>query len=96
MPEASGPVTPMLWADVAPGLDGLMIATRRGVWLSSSTDAELAYPNVLSAEGLKKARKSHKWDIRKRKSLFPVSHFVQGLYGINAPAAVVGLPAPCS
>ena len=54
LPEL-GPVTPMLWDEVKPGLDSLMLATG-GVWLSSPTDAELAYPTLLSAEGLKKSR----------------------------------------
>jgi hypothetical protein len=53
-----GPVVPQLWDDVAVGLDGLMLATA-GVWLENTHDAEKAFPDLLTAEGLQKEQRVH-------------------------------------
>jgi hypothetical protein len=49
-------VIPVLWNEVAVGLDGVMLATG-GVWLESLTDAELAYPGLVKANTLKTERR---------------------------------------
>jgi hypothetical protein len=54
LPEL-GPVEPVLWAELEGGLDALMMATG-GVWLESVPHAAKAYPELFTAETLKKAR----------------------------------------
>jgi hypothetical protein len=46
---------PILWGDVEPGLDEVMLALG-GVWLKSAKDAETAYPGVVVESSLKDAR----------------------------------------
>ena len=54
LPEL-GPVEPVLWGELEGGLDALMMATG-GVWLESVPHAAKAYPELFTAETLKKAR----------------------------------------
>jgi hypothetical protein len=54
LPEL-GPAEPVLWAELEGGLDALMMATG-GVWLESIPHAAKAYPELFTAETLKKAR----------------------------------------
>jgi hypothetical protein len=54
LPEL-GPVEPVLWDEIAVGLDELMLATG-GVWLENVTHAAKAYRGLLSAKSLQQAR----------------------------------------
>jgi hypothetical protein len=54
LPEL-GPVEPVLWDEIAVGLDALMLATG-GVWLENVTHAAKAYRGLLSAKTLQQAR----------------------------------------
>jgi hypothetical protein len=50
-----GPVEPVLWSELATGLDGLMLATK-GCRLSKIADAVRAFEGLFTADALKKAR----------------------------------------
>ena len=50
-----GPVEPVLWSELATGLDGLMLATK-GCRLSNIADAVRAFEGLFTADALKKAR----------------------------------------
>jgi hypothetical protein len=54
LPEL-GPVEPVLWSELEGGLEALMMATG-GVWLESVPHAAKAYPELFTADTLKKAR----------------------------------------
>ncbi len=51
---------PVLWDEVATGLDGQMLASGGGC-LENCCHAEKAYPELLTAEALKKNRKGEEW-----------------------------------
>ena len=55
LPEL-GPVEPVLWDEVAVGLDEQMLATG-GIWLGSAPHAAKVYPELFSENTLKQARK---------------------------------------
>jgi len=55
LPEL-GPVEPVLWDEVAVGLDEQMLATG-GIWLGNAPHAAKAYPELFSENTLKQARK---------------------------------------
>ncbi len=54
LPEL-GPVEPLLWGEIDPGLDGLMLAVS-GIWLRCIPDAARAFPELFTANTLKVAR----------------------------------------
>jgi hypothetical protein len=64
LPEL-GPIEPVLWDEVAVGLDALMLAVG-GVWLECARDAVEAYPGLFKLEALKQDRK------RRGVSTFPI------------------------
>jgi hypothetical protein len=51
-----GPVIPVLWDEVDPGIEGLMLATG-GVWLECMPHAVKAYAGLFTVDGLKQARR---------------------------------------
>ena len=68
-----GPVEPVLWEEVAVGLDGLMLASG-GVWLESATHAAKAYPDLFTVNSLRSERRRHKWCNPNRHSLLEMHH----------------------
>ena len=64
LPEL-GRVEPVLWDEVAVGLDALMLAAG-GVWLECARDAAEAYPDLFKLDALKQDRE------RRGVSTFPI------------------------
>ncbi|MGY3422313.1 hypothetical protein ACVWZW_002788 [Bradyrhizobium sp. F1.13.4] len=88
LPEL-GEVTPVLWDDVAVGLDEQMLATG-GVWLENVSHAARAYPRLFTADGLEKARGRGKFAGAKTPDIPNIKTLISNVRSLRIDYQLVG------